>query len=314
MKARVSLIQLESPRDEPVDKRRDRVGEMLADAEESDLVILPELWGPGYFAFDRYERYAEPLNGDTVTVGGEWARKLGCYLHLGSVVERSPRGLLYNTAVLLDPTGEVVLTYRKTHLFGYRSQETSLLAAGDTVGVVASPMGTLATTTCYDLRFPELWRLLLDAGAEMIMVPAAWPSARSDHWRLLTACRALEEQVLLLSCNGAGVQGDVTLAGMSRVIDPWGDVIAEAGESETVLTCEVETGVVRATREEFPVLDDRRHDLICAAPHPVGDEGPRRESAQSENASPGSSAIGGLRLPGGVNDAFGVVDGRSRKP
>lgn len=231
---------------------------MLADAQGSDLVVLPELWGPGYFAFDRYEEYAEPLDGDTILVGGEWARKLGCYLHLGSIVERSPVGLLYNTAVLLAPTGEPVLTYRKAHLFHHESREAELLSAGDSVGVVPTPMGNIATSTCYDLRFPDLWRALLDAGAETVIVPSAWPDARREHWRVLTSCRALEQQIVLVGCNAAGTQDEVRLAGLSRIVDPWGVVIAEAGEEETVLSCEIELGTVQAARDEFPVLKDRR--------------------------------------------------------
>jgi len=252
----VSVVQLASPRHEGAEARRERVGQMLGDAKGSDLVVLPELRVPGYFAFDLYEECAEPLDGDTVSAGREWARRLSCYVHLGSMVERSGKSM-YNTAVLLDPDGEVLLTYRKAHLFHHQSREAELLSAGDSIGMTKTPLGNLATSICYDLRFPELWRTLVEASAETVIVPSAWPLARRDHWQLLTSCRALEQQILLLGCNAVGVQSDVVLAGASRVVDPWGVVLAEASNEEEVLRCEVSISIVGAARAELPVLQDR---------------------------------------------------------
>ena len=113
---KVALLQVASPATEAVAARRDRVAQMVAAAKGADLVVLPELWGVGYFAFDRYRELSEPMNGDTVTAGQEWARQLGCYLHLGSFVECGPDGRLYNTAVLINPVGEIAHTYRKIHV------------------------------------------------------------------------------------------------------------------------------------------------------------------------------------------------------
>ena len=172
---------------------------------------------------------------------------------------------MHNTAVLIDPSGTVVHTYRKIHVFGYRSREAELLTPGETVGTVASPLGPMGATTCYDLRFPEVWRALVDAGAEAVAVPAAWPARRRAHWRLFTEARAVEQQVLVLACNAAGVQGEVALGGASRVTDPWGTVLAEAGDAEEILYCEVDPGVVARTRAEFPVLSDRRPVRVAQA-------------------------------------------------
>lgn len=264
------MVQVASPPTEPVTERRDRVGQMIADARGADLVVLPELWAPGYFAFDAYPELAEPLEGDTVEAAREWAQSLGCYLHLGSVLERSVDGHLHNTAVLLDPSGEVVNTYRKIHVFGYKSREAELLAPGGDINVTKTPLGAIGSTTCYDLRFPELWRALIDAGAQTVVTPAAWPAARREHWRLFTSCRAVEEQLLLIACNAVGVQaGNVELAGFSRVVDPWGRVLAEAGIDEGLTVVDVAPGVVEQVRSEFPVLADRRIDLaaVAKAPH-----------------------------------------------
>jgi predicted amidohydrolase len=144
-------------------------------------------------------------------------------------------------------------------VFGYASREAELLTPGEELDVVDTKLGRLGATTCYDLRFPELWRGLVDRGARTVVVPAAWPAARLEHWRLFTSCRAVEEQVLLVACNATGRQdGGVELGGHSRVVDPWGVVLAEAGAEEGVTVCEVDPGVVDAVRAEFPVLADRR--------------------------------------------------------
>ncbi len=255
---RVSLIQVASPESESPQARRDRVAAMVADAAGSDLVVLPELWAPGYFAFDRYLDRAEPMHGDTVLAGRQWAKQLGCYLQLGSFLERTESGAVHNTAVLLDPSGEIVHSYRKVHVFGYQSREAEILTPGTGVSAVQTPYGRLGATTCYDLRFPELWRDLVDTGAEGVLVPAAWPAARRAHWRLFTSCRAVEEQLLIFACNAVGTQDGVELGGYSRVIDPWGEVLAEAGTEEGITSCEVDPDIVRRTRKEFPVLADRR--------------------------------------------------------
>ena len=256
---KVALIQAASPPGEPAGERRQRVGDMVCSAAGADLVMLPELWEPGYFEFGDYERLAEPWPGGTVTAAGEWARQLGCYLHLGSVLERGADGGLHNTAALIGPSGEVAHTYRKIHAFGYRSREAELLTPGDGAGVASTPFGAVAATTCYDLRFPELYRLLCDAGAQIVLVPAAWPAERIAHWRLFTASRAAENQFLLIACNAAGEQrGGVKLGGHSRVVSPWGEVLAEAGNAEGITWAEAEPAEVGRIRAEFPVLADRR--------------------------------------------------------
>lgn len=255
---RIALVQVASPPEEGVAERRARVGELVAGARGADLVALPELWAAGYFAFDAYPERAEPLDGPTVALGREWARDLGCHVHLGSIVERAADGRLYNTAVLIAPDGSIAHTYRKIHVFGYRSREAELLTPGDAVDVAATEHGPVAATTCYDLRFPELWRALVDAGAQTVIVPAAWPAARRAHWRLFTSARAVEEQLLLIACNAVGVQnGGVELGGHSRVVDAWGEVLAEAGEAEGITFCEADPCEVADVRAEFPVLADR---------------------------------------------------------
>lgn len=262
---RLGLAQIGSPPGESPQERRARVSEMLSSLPEVDLLVLPELWAPGYFAFDDYAERAETLDGPTVELGRALAGERNCFVHAGSIVERD-RDALFNTAVVIDPAGQVILTYRKIHVFGYKSREAQLLTPGRDVAVVRTDrLGVLGTTTCYDLRFPELWRDLIDLGAELVVVPAAWPAARTEHWRLFTSCRAVEEQVFVVGCNSIGRQsGDVELAGRSRVVDPWGSVLFEAGTAEELAVVDIDLDAVSLVRSEFPVLDDRRRRVTPA--------------------------------------------------
>ena len=258
---RIALVQVASPDSESPEARIDRIEQLLRQHDGIDLFVLPELWSAGYFAFDRYEERAETLDGATVTMGRRVARDLGSAIHLGSIVERGADGALHNTAVLIDAEGRIAQTYRKIHVFGYQSLESQLLRPGSSLSVVPGPLGRIASTTCYDLRFPGLWQELSARGAETVVVPAAWPAARREHWRLLTQARAVEHQVWVLACNACGTQGEgdraVPLGGFSRVVDPSGRVVAECGDGEEVLVVEVETTRVAEVREEFPVIADR---------------------------------------------------------
>ncbi|POX37724.1 carbon-nitrogen hydrolase [Streptomyces sp. Ru73] len=263
---RIALLQIASPPEEAPGPRRERVGRMVAEARGADLVVLPELWAAGYFAFDSYADRAETLRGPTVEAARGWAQELNAHVHLGSIVEGDEHGHLYNTAVLIAPDGQIAHTYRKVHVFGYASREAELLTPGDALDVADTELGPLGATTCYDLRFPELWRGLVDRGAKTVVVPAAWPAARREHWRLFTTCRAVEEQVVLIACNAVGVQdGGVELGGHSRVVDAWGTVLAEAGAAEGLTFCDVDPAVVDTVRAEFPVLADRNWPM----PRPV---------------------------------------------
>lgn len=254
---RIALVQVASPVEEAVEQRRRRVGELVRTAAGADLVVLPELWPVGYNSFDQYAEAAETLDGRTVEAAASWARELRAYVHAGSMVERVGEEAYRNTAVMVGPDGRVVQSYSKIHVFGYQSLESKLLQPGTRIEVSATGLGSVASTTCYDLRFPELWRGLTDAGAEIVVVPAAWPAARREHWRLFTSVRAVENQVLVVACNAVGSQSGVDLAGHSRVVDPWGDVLVEAGDDEGVTFCDVDPSVVASVRKEFPVLGDR---------------------------------------------------------
>jgi predicted amidohydrolase len=240
---------------EEIDAQRlARVERLLAEVEEADLVVLPELWRVGYSDFASYSKKAEAIDEDRGTVSflSAAAKQLGSYLLGGSIVERRGEAL-YNTAVLLDPAGEQIGVYRKTHLLSYHSQERNLLAVGNQITVVETEIGRLGLAICYDLRFPELFRTMSTKGAEVFLVPAAWPAVRSDAWKCLCRARAVENQAFVIACNATG-RG---LLGRSMVVDPWGVKIAALGGKEGMLHANIDPETVREFREEFPAWRER---------------------------------------------------------
>ncbi|MBT2392481.1 carbon-nitrogen family hydrolase [Streptomyces sp. ISL-1] len=275
---RASLIQIAVDPDESVNSRRQRAAALVREQRGADLVVLPELWPVGAFAYQSYAEEAESLDGPTYDVMAKAASDAGVWLHAGSIVEKAAgsgsaegSSTLYNTSLILSPAGELVSTYRKIHRFGFDEGEAVMMGAGDELVTVPLPGTvtgtgagagfTLGLATCYDLRFPELFRGLVDAGAQAFVVPAGWPARRREHWTLLARARAVENQAYVLACGTAGTHAGVEQAGHSIVVDPWGEVLAEAGPDEEVLTVELDPAKVATTREQFPALKDRRLGL-----------------------------------------------------
>ncbi|GAA2043458.1 carbon-nitrogen family hydrolase [Catenulispora yoronensis] len=261
---RVSLLQLAVDDSERPEDRADRAVQ-LVEAERAsgaELVILPELWVAGGFDYKHWGEHAEPI-ADSGPVAALEKVRAGegsgpeLWLHFGSYVESAPDGTLYNTSVFRGP-GEVAAQYRKIHRFGFSEGEATLMGAGEDLVTVPSPWGTLGLATCYDLRFPEQFRSLTDLGMEHLVMCSAWPERRIEHWRILLRARAIEDQVFVFATNCVGTNGGVVLGGRSAVIDPWGNVVAEAGTGEEVLRVDVDPAVVAQTRETLPVLKDRR--------------------------------------------------------
>jgi predicted amidohydrolase len=267
---RVHVLQVSYGDDEPVADRIDRVAALVRDQRGADLVVLPELWSHGGYSYPTWVERAEPLDGPTMTAIRGAARELGAVVHAGSIIERAADGAaqgpqgrgLWNTSVLFGPDGERLAVYRKIHRFGFGGGEPKLLEAGDEVVTAKVDLAGAPTTvgfaTCYDVRFPELFRRLVDAGAQLVLLPAAWPAARTEHWTTLGRARAIEDQVVVVQANTAGTHAGVPMAGHSQVIDATGKVLAEAGESEEVLVVDVDLAAVDDWRERFPVLADRR--------------------------------------------------------
>ncbi|MFG3023025.1 carbon-nitrogen family hydrolase [Streptomyces sp. NPDC048254] len=254
---RASLIQIDVNEGESVESRRHRVTALVREQTDADLVVLPELWTTGAFAYEEFATEAEPLEGPTYEAMAKAASDAGVWLHAGSIPERDPEGPLYNTALIFSPSGDLAAAYRKIHRFGFDKGEAVLMGAGQELVTVRLPETTLGVATCYDLRFPELFRALVDSGAETMVISAGWPERRRAHWTLLAQARAVENQAFVLACGTAGTHAGVPQAGHSIVVDPWGEVLAEAGAGEEILTVDLDPAKVAATREQFPALKDR---------------------------------------------------------
>jgi predicted amidohydrolase len=289
---KVALVQLAYDDDEPMADRVVRAADIVRAQRGHDLVVLPELWAAGGFSYKKWNNRAEAVDGPTAQAMAQAARDAGVVLHAGSIVEQAAPGAdpgpqgrgRWNTSLLFGPDGRLLAHYRKVHRFGFGEGEPQLLEAGESVvtadvprpsrgldpalerstphvsGAVTVPSDVvrLGLATCYDLRFPEMFRRLLDEGAQVMLVPAAWPSARVEHWTLLGRARALENQVFVVQVNTAGTHAGHEMGGHSQVVGPWGEVLAEAGTDEQVLSVDLDVDGLDGVRVRFPVLADRR--------------------------------------------------------
>jgi predicted amidohydrolase len=256
---KVRLLQVESNESEAVAARVERVlAELPTHMAAADLVVLPELWHVGAFNMKGVSESSETESGELVTRLGEIARVTRTWLHGGSIAIAQPGGKALNQAFLFGPDGEVVSTYAKRHLFGFADGERTVIEAGDEFVVTQTPLGPTGLATCYDLRFPEMFRTLLDNGAHTFLVCSGWPTPRINHWQVLTQARAIENQAFMIACNGRGTAGGVTLGGNSIVVGPRGDVLAQAGADDEFIDAEIDVESVDQWRTVFPVLADRR--------------------------------------------------------
>lgn len=262
---KIAVIQLAYDDAESLADRTDRVVGLVRAEAGADLVVLPELWSAGGFSYREWPARSQDIGGVVVAALTAAARDAGVWLHGGSIAEHPASGetgpegkSLWNTSVLISPDGSVAATYRKIHRFGFSGGEPKLMEAGGDL-VVTSIAGIRAgLSTCYDLRFPELYRAQVDSGAELFVIPAAWPQARVDAWSLLLRARAVEDQCFVIGCNTAGTHAQTVMGGHSAVIAPTGEVLAEAGAGEEVLHAQIDPATVGEFRESFPVLRDRR--------------------------------------------------------
>lgn len=233
---------------------------------DARLVVLPEVFawrGPR----EAEPSAAEPVPGPTVEALGALARELGIYLCAGSLLEARPAAdRSYNTSCVFDPAGRLVARYRKLHLFDIdlpgrvSVKESDTRAPGDEVVTVPTPLGTLGLSICYDLRFPELYRRLGAEGAEVLLAPSAFTfPTGAAHWEVLCRARAVENQCYLIAPDQAGVSPHgFRDYGDSLIVDPWGCVLARAGEGESVVTAEIDLGYLARVRRELPCRQHAR--------------------------------------------------------
>jgi len=255
---KVGCVQLWHNDDETKQDRIARAVQLIASASDCDLIVLPELWNVGVWSYDMYHEASEHLPGETITRIAEQAKKVSAYILAGSIVERDGDSL-YNTAVMLDPRGQIIATYRKMHLFGaFGSREAELMRCGKELAVVKTDIGVLGLSICYDLRFPEPYRkMVVQHGVEIILHPTAWPLARLDDYRDTCHVRANENQCYLVSCDTAGFNRGNPFAGHSAIVDPWGIRLGSAGLYERVVKAEIDISEMYTIRQTLTLLKDR---------------------------------------------------------
>ncbi len=214
---------------------------------------------------------AEPLDGGpTVELLKQKARKTGLFIHGGSFLERIEGDRrAYNTACIVAPDGNVIAQYRKMHPFdvmlpdGTCCRESDRVKPGSQVSVVDTPFGRWGTAICYDMRFPELFRSMALAGAQVIFVPANFTRQTGrDHWEVLLRARAIENGCYVVATNQCGVKPDFEAFGTSLVVDPWGDVLARAsGETPEIVYATLDPARMQDVRARIPSLSNRRPDV-----------------------------------------------------
>jgi predicted amidohydrolase len=245
----------------------DKAESFVVDAARhgTQLVVLPEvfLWrGPR--AEERSQ--AEPIPGPATERLGRLARRLNLYLLAGSILERPADAAAekaFNTSLLFDRHGDIIGRYRKTHLFdvdipGHVTiRESDTRAAGDVAVTVPTELGMIGMTVCYDLRFPELYRRLTLAGAEIITIPSAFTfPTGAAHWEILVRARAIENQVYIIAPDQVGPSPSGHLDfGNSLIVDPWGKPLAHAADREMVILAEIDRDYQQKVRRELPCLD-----------------------------------------------------------
>ena len=230
-----------------------------AAAPGADTVMLPETWNVGFFP---RENLSEMADRDTERVRSELgalAAELKINLVAGSVANLRD-GKVYNTACVFDRTGACIAQYDKTHLFTPMG-EHEYFTPGDHLCTFTLDGVKCGLIICYDLRIPELTRSLALQDIELLFVPAEWPGIRRAHWQTLNRARAIENQIFLACCNGCGTAGETVYGGSSAIYDPWGTILAEAGEHEEIITADCDFAVKEQIRNSIHVFRDRRPEI-----------------------------------------------------
>jgi len=265
---RAALLQMRvsESKEDNLSRAAAMVGE--AAAKGADLVVLPEMFNCPYQT-ELFPRYAEVEGGTSWQRLSQLAAAHKIILVGGSMPERDRDGRIYNTCFVFDQSGRAIAKHRKMHLFdiavrnGQHFKESDTLSAGNKAVVFPTSFGVIGVMVCFDLRFPELARLLVDRGAEVVIVPGAFNMTTGPaHWELLFRARALDNQCWFL---GAAPARDASAGyvsyGHSLATDPWGDVIGHLDEQEGILLVDIDRERTAAIRDQLPLLHHRRRDV-----------------------------------------------------
>ena len=243
-------------------KVRALFAQAMAKDPRPDVVVLPEDWASGFSdeMFHHMEDYIEPVDGPTVAVIRELAKQYHVWVVGGSIGILHPDGKMRNTTFLINREGEIVGDYSKMHLYSDMDEDVPY-AHGDKTEVYDTELGRLAFEICYDIRFCELSRTYALKGADVIVVTSNFPNPRVNHWRTLLMARAIENQMFVVACNRVGPSPMGTYCGHSIIITPWGDIVAEGGDEEEIVTGSIDYTQTREVRNLIHMFRDRQPQL-----------------------------------------------------
>ena len=240
--------------------------EAMAAEVRPDVVILPEDWSSGFSdkMFHEMEKHVEPLNGPSVTFLQNLAKEFNVWVVAGSISTQFDDGMR-NTTFLINREGEIVGDYSKMHLYSDMDEDVPFLH-GDKTEVFDTELGKLGLMICYDIRFGELARTYALKGADVLVVTSDFPNPRVSHWVTLLRARAIENQMFVVACNRVGDSPMGTYCGHSIIIDPWGEIIAEGGEEQEIVTGSIDYTQTKKVRDLIHVFNDRQpqfyHKLV----------------------------------------------------
>ena len=267
-KVRIALCQMNVVDDKKANLKK--AGSLIADSADrnADFIVLPEMFNCPY-SNDKFVEYGENEHDScTLNTISQLAESYNVYILAGSIPEREG-DKLYNTSYLFDKTGSIIAKHRKMHLFDIdvkgriTFKESDVLTAGDDFTIADTDFGRIGIGICYDVRFVELARIMAEKGAEILFYPGAFNQTTGPaHWELLFRSRALDNQVFCIGVAPAlNIDASYHSYGHSIAVNPWGEVIAQAGEKEELVICEIDLSKIKKVREELPVLKNKRKDL-----------------------------------------------------
>lgn len=268
--AKIRTAILQTPVSPEKGKNLDRVSEVMERdiLRDVDLVTLPEMFACPYDT-SAFPKYAEPEGGPTWQFLSKLAAEKKIYLSAGSIPEVDDEGKVYNTAYVFDREGQQIAKHRKVHLFdidiegGQAFRESATLSAGNKATVFDTEFCKMGLCICYDIRFPELARLMADQGAKVILCPGAFNLTTGPaHWELLFRSRAVDNQVYYIGTSPArDLNASYVAYGHSLVVDPWGIIVSEMDERAHVRVVDIDLDRVDEVREQLPLMKHRRKDI-----------------------------------------------------
>lgn len=233
----------------------------------AEIVVMPEMWNCPY-SNDYFRKFAEPSDGRCVNFMSELAKELRVYI-IGGTIAELEGNKVYNTSFCFDRDGKIIGRHRKVHLFDidvngkFRFMESDTLTAGKDMTIIDTEFGKIGVAVCYDVRFPEWFRMMALAGAKLMVLPAAFNTTTGPaHWDVTMRARAVDNQVYFAAAAPARDDNGIFKAyGNSCIIDPWAEFVARADEKECIIFGDIDFDYVDSVRRQLPLLKHRRPEL-----------------------------------------------------